>query len=68
MKKGNYVKGINSPFVHGKVVALEGQFVRLDNGGVYPKISVKVCSAKEAKHMPDFMETLKNSKNGLNIP
>lgn len=67
MKKGNYVKGLHSPFVHGKIIAIDGPFVRLDNGGVYPKMSVKVCSAKEAKQMPDFIETLKKSRGGLNI-
>lgn len=53
MKKGQYVKGLNSPFVHGKIVAVDGAFVRLDNGGVVPKISVEVCSAQEAKSLPD---------------
>jgi hypothetical protein len=67
MKKGQYVQGINSPFVHGKIVSLEGAFVRLDNGGVYPRCSVQVCSAKTAKQLPDFMTTLSNSKRGLNF-
>lgn len=67
MKTGNYVKGINSPFVHGKIVKIEGAFVRLDNGGVFPKCSVKICSAMEAKKLPDFITTLRNSKRGLNL-
>jgi hypothetical protein len=68
MKKGQYVKGIHSPFVHGQIVNLEGQFVRLKDGSVYPKVSVRVCSAKEAKSLPDFITTLRNSKRGLNLP
>lgn len=67
IKLGQYVKGLWSPFVHGKVISVEGEYVRLDNGGVYPKQSVKPSSSKEVKNLPDFIKTLKNSKRGLNI-
>lgn len=67
MKVGHYVKGINSPFVHGKIMEINGKFAYLDNGSTYPLSSLQKSSKKENATLPDFKESLRDSKSGLNI-
>lgn len=67
LKKGNYVAGVFSPFVHGRINRIRQNFAYLENGEVYPLISLRRVSKKCEANLPDFAKTLRSSKNGLNF-
>lgn len=67
LKVNDYVKGVLCPFVHGKILLIEDKFATLDSGAVIPLFSLQKSTKKEVAALPEFMETLRNSKNGLNF-
>ena len=67
LKVKMFVKGKLSPFVHGRICEIKGEFAHLDNGGVYPLASLRKATKKETELLPDFAQWTKASMSGLGI-
>jgi hypothetical protein len=67
LRARDWVRGLNSPFVHGQIETIDGAFARLTDESVYPLISLKKATKQEVKNLPDFVTWTKNSKNGLGL-